>query len=76
VHSAGSLIPHPEIKNAVRSQQVPIGEFLLSRLSNEDPVFEADAVPFLADSYSDAEALWAASREQVGELLARESLMV
>jgi len=76
VHSAGSLIPHPEIKNAVRSRQVPIGEFLLSRLSNEDPVFEADAVPFLADSYPDAEALWAASREPVAELLDRQNLQV
>ncbi|MDA3857886.1 MAG: C4-dicarboxylate ABC transporter substrate-binding protein, partial [Roseovarius sp.] len=24
VHSAGSLFPHPETKNAVRSRQVPI----------------------------------------------------
>lgn len=27
VHSAGSLFKHPEIKNAVRGGQVPIGEF-------------------------------------------------
>ena len=32
VHSAGSLFPHPEIKNAVRSRQAPIGEFLLSQV--------------------------------------------
>ena len=31
VHSAGSLVKHPEIKNAIRSNQVPIGEFFLSR---------------------------------------------
>lgn len=29
LHSAGSLLKHPEIKNAVRSGQVPIGEFFL-----------------------------------------------
>lgn len=34
VHPSGSLFKHPDIKNAVRSGQVPIGEFLLSRLSN------------------------------------------
>ena len=29
VHSAGALFKHPDIKNAVRSGQVPIGEFSL-----------------------------------------------
>jgi len=48
VHSNGSLFKHPEIKNAVRGGQVPVGEFLLSRLSNENAVFEVDSVPFLA----------------------------
>ena len=40
VHSAGSLFGHPEIKDAVRRGLVPIGEILLSRLANENPVFE------------------------------------
>ena len=33
VHSAGSLFKHPEISKAVRSGQVPIGEFFLSLLA-------------------------------------------
>ena len=76
VHPAGSLVKHAEIKNAVRSGQVQIGEFLLSRLSNENPVFEADAVPFLADSYDASRALWAAQRPVVEEQLARQNLTV
>ncbi|WP_119167671.1 TRAP transporter substrate-binding protein [Algihabitans albus] len=76
VHPAGSLIKHPEIKNAVRSGQVPVGEFLLSRLSNENPVFGADSVPFLANSYDAAERLWDASREVTEALLARQNLMI
>lgn len=75
VHSAGSLFPHPEIKNAVRSQQVPIGEFLLSRLSNEDPAFGLDAQPFLATSYEAAEKLWAAQKPVITELLAKQDLV-
>lgn len=75
VHPAGSLFKHPEIKNAVRSGQVPVGEFLLSRLSNENPVFGVDSVPFLANSYDAAAELWAASRPQVEELLAEQNLM-
>ena len=50
VHSAGSLFPHPEIKPAIRSQQVPIGEFFLSLLSNEDTAYGLDSQPFLATS--------------------------
>ncbi|MEM7496691.1 MAG: TRAP transporter substrate-binding protein [Pseudomonadota bacterium] len=76
VHPAGSLFKHPEIKNAVRSGQVPIGEFLLSRLSNENPMFELDSVPFLATSYEDAEKLWEVSRPKVEALLEQEGLMV
>src|SRR4051812_27692449 len=42
VHSNGSLIKHPEIKRAVQTGQVPIGEILLSVLSNENPLFGFD----------------------------------
>ncbi|MDJ0951371.1 MAG: TRAP transporter substrate-binding protein [Alphaproteobacteria bacterium] len=76
VHSGGSLIKHPEIKNAVRSGQVPIGEFLLSRLSNESPVFGVDSVPFLASNYDQARQLWDASRAKTEELLARQNLKI
>ena len=75
VHSAGSLIKHAEIKNAVRSQQVPIGEFFLSRLSNEDAAFGIDSQPFVATSYDDAEKLWAAQKPVITELLAQQRLM-
>ncbi len=76
VHPAGSLFPHPEIKNAVRGGQAQIGEFLLSRLANEDPIYEADSVPFLADSYEAARALWQIQRPMVEERLAEQGLMV
>jgi len=74
VHSAGSLFGHPEIKDAVRRGLAPIGEILLSRLANENAVFEADSIPFLADSYADARLLWDASRPAVEELLAEQGL--
>ncbi|MEE9590556.1 MAG: TRAP transporter substrate-binding protein [Hyphomicrobiaceae bacterium] len=76
VHSSGSLFKHPEIKNAVRSGQVPIGEFLLSRLSNENPIFQIDSIPFLASGYDDAKKLWDASRPKVNALLDKQGLMV
>lgn len=75
VHSAGSLFPHGEIKNAVRSRQVPIGEFFLSTLSNEDLAFGLDSQPFVATSYADAQKLWEAQEPVITELLAEQGLM-
>jgi TRAP-type C4-dicarboxylate transport system substrate-binding protein len=76
LHSANSLFGHAEIKDAVRQQLVPIGEILLSRMANEDPVFGVDSIPFLASSCEEAEALWEASRPAVEEKLAAQGLTV
>jgi len=75
VHSAGSLFPHGEIKNAVRSRKVAAGEFFLSTLSNEDLAFGIDSQPFVATSYADAMKLWAAQKPVITELLAKQDLM-
>lgn len=76
VHPNGSLVKHPEIKNAVRGGQVQLGEFLLSLIANENPVFGADSVPFVATGYDAAWKLWQASREQVAALLAEQDLVL
>jgi TRAP-type C4-dicarboxylate transport system substrate-binding protein len=54
VHSNGSLIKHPDILRAVSTGQVNIAEFLLGQFGNEDPVFAADNVPFVATGYDNA----------------------
>ncbi|RTQ98744.1 TRAP transporter substrate-binding protein [Halomonas nitroreducens] len=74
VHSNGSLIGHAEIKNSVRRGIVPIGELIMSRLANENAIFEVDSVPYLAASYEDARTLWEASREVIAEELAEQQL--
>jgi TRAP-type C4-dicarboxylate transport system substrate-binding protein len=75
VHSGGSLFPHGEIRNVVRSGQVPIGEFFLSLLVNDDAAFGIDSQPFVATSYEDAARLWAAQEPVITELLAEQGLM-
>lgn len=62
VHSNGSLIKMPEIKRAVQTGQVPIGEVLISVLANESPLFAFDSNPFLANSYSQERKLWRIAR--------------
>jgi TRAP-type transport system periplasmic protein len=54
VHSNGSLIKHPDILRSVSTGQVNIAEFLLGQFGNEDPVFAADNVPFVAPGYDNA----------------------
>ena len=54
VHSNGSLIKHPDILRAVSTGQVNVAEFLLGQFGNEDPVFAADNVPFVAPGYDSA----------------------
>ncbi len=76
VHSADSLVKHPEIKNALRNGQVPIGEFFLSLLTNENPVFGVDSLPFLATDYDQAEKLWKASRPVIDKLLEKQRIKI
>src|SRR5215212_4097940 len=54
VHSNGSLIKHPDMLRAVSTGQVNMVEFLLGQFGNEDPVFAADNIPFVATGYDNA----------------------
>lgn len=75
VHSAASLFKMPEIKRAVRSQQAPIGEVLMSVHGNENALWEVDGIPFLAAGYDNAWNLWQAQKPLITELMAEEGLM-
>ena len=74
VHSANSLIKNPEIKRAVQTGQVQIGEIFKPNLGPEDPVFELDAIPFFAASYKEARALLEVSRPAINEKLMKQGL--
>lgn len=76
VHSAGSLVPHREIKSAVRDGLVPIGEVFASTLENENPIFSVDSLPFLATDYEQAWKLYEAQKPQIEAHLDRQGLML
>ena len=73
-HASGSLFKGGEIFRAVRTGQIPIGERLISALGNEDPIFEVDALPFLATSFDDARKLAKATRPVIEKILAEKGL--
>jgi TRAP-type C4-dicarboxylate transport system substrate-binding protein len=62
VHSNASLIKHPDMLRAVSTGQVSIAEFLLGQFGNEEAVFNADNVPFLAAGYDNAWKLYQAQK--------------
>jgi TRAP-type transport system periplasmic protein len=65
VHSNAALIKHPDIKRAVQTGQVNIGELLISVLSNESPIYAFDSNPFLAANYGAAKKLWTVARPYI-----------
>ena len=62
VHAGGSLFKGNEIKRAIQTGQVPIGERLLSAHQNENAVFGVDSIPFLATTFEDSDKLWNAAK--------------
>jgi TRAP-type C4-dicarboxylate transport system substrate-binding protein len=76
VHPGASLFKAPEIKRAVQTGQVQIGEVLMSLHENEDPIYGIDVVPFLATSFPEAMKLWQASKPAVEKKLASQGMML
>ena len=73
-HPSGSLFPGAQIKRAIQTGQVPIGERLLSGHQNENAIFGVDSVPFLATSFDDADKLWSAAKPALEKVLADQNL--
>ena len=74
VHSNGSLIKHPDILRSVSTGQVNIAEFLLSQFGNEDPIFEADNIPFVAAGYDSAWKFYQAQKPLLEKHLEKRGL--
>ena len=76
VHSNASLFKAPEIKRAVQGGQAQLGEILLVNFQNEWQMFGADGIPFLADSYDEAEKLWKVQKPLLEKKLAEQGMTV
>ena len=74
LHSNQALFKLAEIKRAVQSRQVPIGEILLVQFGNEDPFYEVSSIPFLADDYRKARKLWDVTRPVIAERLGKQGI--
>jgi TRAP-type C4-dicarboxylate transport system substrate-binding protein len=75
-HPGGSLFKGADIKRAIQTGQVPIGERLLSGHQNENALFGFDSVPFLATSFDDAAKLWKAAKPTLSKILEDQNLVL
>ena len=73
-HPGGSLFAGADIKRAIQTGQVPIGERLLSGHANENAVFGFDSVPFLSPSFDDHARLWEAAQPEIEKVLEEQNL--
>jgi TRAP-type C4-dicarboxylate transport system substrate-binding protein len=76
VHANASLFKAPEIKRAVQGGQAQIGEILLANFANEWPIWGADGLPFLADSYDQAMKLYQAQKPLMEKKLAEQGMLL
>ena len=76
VHANASLFKANEIKRAVQGGQAQIGEVLLVNFENENPIYGADGIPFLAASYPESKRLAAAQKPYLDKLLAAQGMML
>lgn len=74
VHPEDSLVKQPEVKRAVQSGQVQIGEFLMSLHSNESALFGVDSVPFLATSNAEGAKLLRVMRPLLEDRLKKQGM--
>lgn len=74
VHPGGALFKQPEIKRAIQTGLAPAGEFIISGLANENPLFGADSIPFLATGYADAMRLYQATKPVQAKVLAAQGI--
>ncbi|MGE0419582.1 MAG: TRAP transporter substrate-binding protein [Acetobacteraceae bacterium] len=74
-HPGGSLFNGNDIKRAVQTGQVPIGERLISAHANENALFGIDSIPFLATSFKESDKLWNLALPKLKAALSKQNLV-
>lgn len=75
-HPSGSLFAGADIKRAIQTGQVQIGERLLSGHQNENALFGWDSVPFLVTSFDEHDKLYRVAKPYLDEILAEQNMTV
>lgn len=76
LHNNQSLYKLAEVLRAVQTGQVELGDIHTGTYGNQDPMFEMDALPFLADDYESALCLWDNQKAYFTEMLEPRSVRI
>lgn len=71
-HFGASLFKMPEIKRAVQTGNVQMGEFFLVSFQNEAQIFGLDGLPFLVNGYDEAFKLYQAQKPYLEKQLDKQ----
>lgn len=74
VHPGASLYKLPQIKPAVQSGQIQMGEVMQGAMGNEHPMFGIEMLPFLTRDINDAATLWEVTRPKIDKILEDQGL--
>lgn len=76
LHNNQSLVKLQDIPNAVRRNQVALGQVYTANLGNQNAMFTLDALPFLAPDSDSALKLWDAQKPYFEDWFARQNMRV
>lgn len=74
-HPNGSLFAGNDIKRAVQTGQVSIGERVTSAHENENPIYGIEAIPFLATSFEASDRLWKTALPEMKKVMDSQNLV-
>lgn len=74
LHSNGSLVKMDNIRRAVQTGQVQMGEIRLGSYGNEDPMYILDNVPYMTKDYKQAWVLMETSAPYFDALMAKSGI--
>lgn len=76
LHNNQSLVKLQDIPNAVRRNQVEMGQIYNANLGNQNSMFTLEAIPFLAPDQESALKLWEAQKPYFEEWFARQGMRI
>lgn len=74
VHPNNTLYKLNDIRDAVQTGKVQVGETIMTSMVKDIPIAGADAVPFVVSSYDDARRLWTLQRPLIDKHFAERGL--
>ena len=76
LHAGASLYKLPQIRKAVQTGQIAMGEQLMATLENQAPIFGIDSLPFLANDVEKARLLAGLSVDAVRKQFDKSGLVL